>query len=453
MSSYPVPPGPKATPLVGNLAEFGRDPLGFVSMCAKEYGDVVKLRIEKDRDTYLINTPSHIEYVLANTNRIFSKGYHRDPVMRLVLGNGLITSEGEFWMRQRRLSQPAFHHKRIAGYADIMVEFTRRMISSWKNNEVRNSHEDMMRLTMEIVSKTLFHVDLREGSESISHSIETLMQEYNVQMTSVFKRILSLLGLGKLPTPGDTRLHSAVKKLDSIIYNIIRERRTIPGDRGDLLSMLIEAHDEDDGTRMTDKQLRDEVMSLFLAGHETTANTLSWTWHFLAQHPYVEQKVISEIKQVLEGRLPTFDDLPRLKYVEQVIKEVMRLRPPVWWISREANQDCEIGGFHIPAGSEIGMSQWVMHHDPQYFEDPLTFKPERWDDNEEKHLPKYAYFPFGGGPRVCIGNQFAMMEAVLLVTTIAQSFQLEQVKDHPVILEPSITLRPKDGIQMMLRMR
>jgi len=444
MTSYRFPPGPKATPMIGNLAEFGRDPLGFVSMCAKQYGDVVKIRVEKERDTYLINNPSQIEYVLANTNRMFSKGYYRDPVMRLVLGNGLITSEGEFWMRQRRLSQPAFHHKRIAGYADIMVGFT--------NNEVHNIDEDMMRLTMEIVSKTLFHIDLREGAKGISHSIETVMKEYNAQLTSVIKRILSLLGLGKMPTPGDSRLNLAVNKLDSIIYKIIGERRTIPGDRGDLLSMLIEAHDEDDGSSMTDKQLRDEVMSLFLAGHETTANSLSWTWYYLSENPNVEQKLMSEIQHVLNGRLPTFDDLPRLKFVEQVIKEVMRLRPPIWWISREANQDCEIGGFHIPAGSEIGMSQWIVHHDPKYFEDPLTFKPERWNDLE-KHLPKYAYFPFGGGHRVCIGNQFAMMEAILLVTTIAQRFHMERVKENPVVLEPSITLRPKDGIQMILRMR
>ncbi|GAA0133744.1 cytochrome P450 [Paenibacillus sp. YSY-4.3] len=455
MKSYMIPPGPKAAPFIGNLAEFGRDPLGFVSMCAKQYGDVVKIRVEKDRDTYLINHPSYIEYVLANTNRVFSKGYHRDPIMRLVLGNGLITSEGEFWMRQRRLSQPAFHHKRIANYADIMVGFTDRMISGWKNQEVHSIDEDMMRLTMEIVCKSLFHIDLREEADEISHSIETLLQEYNVQLTSVFKRILSLLGLGKIPTPGDSRLNSAVNQLDSIIYNIIAERRKTPGDRGDLLSMLIEEHDEVDGTHMTDKQLRDEVMSLFLAGHETTANTLSWTWYFLAQNPSIEQKLMSEIQHVLNGRLPTFEDLPQLKYVEQVVKEVMRLRPPVWWISREANQDCEIGEFHIPAGSEIGISQWVMHHDPKYFEDPLTFKPERWDnrENREKHLPKYAYFPFGGGPRVCIGNQFAMMEAILLVATIAQRFQLELVNDHPVALEPSITLRPKDGIKMILRMR
>lgn len=446
-----LPPGPKGVPFLGNLPDFGRDPLDFLTKCAEKYGDVVRIRFEKKNEIFLINHPHYIKDVLMNSNRIFAKGYQKDPIMSLLLGNGLLTSEGDFWMRQRRLLAPAFHHQRIDSYSEVMVSFAERMAVSWEDGEIRDIHADMMKLTMEIVVKTLFDTDLHENGDELSHALETVLTEFNTQLTSSFRRILSLLPF-KIPHSGDLRLNEAVEHLERFIYHVIQERRVHNEDRGDLLSMLLQAQD-DDGSKMSDTQLRDEVLTLFLAGHETTANTLSWTWYLIAQSPEVEEKMLAEIENVLGSRNPNISDLSQLVYTHHVIKEAMRLYPPAWIISREALVDCEFGGYHIPAGSEVSMSQWVMHHDSRYFDEPLKFKPERWQDDLEKNLPKYAYFPFGGGPRICIGNNFAMMEAVLLLVTIIRHFRFELFEKDRVLLEPSITLRPKHGIKVLLRAR
>ena len=253
----------------------------------------------------------------------------------------------------------------------------------------------------------------------------------------------------KVPTPGNLRFRRAVRRLDNLIYGIINDRRASGEDAGDLLSMLLAVRDEETGEGMTDRQLRDEAMTVFLAGHETTANALSWTWHLLSGHLEVESRLQEELREVLAGRPPTVRDLPRLRYTDMVVKESMRLYPPAWAFGREALADCEIGGYHVPAGTQLIMSQWVMHRDPRYYEEPGKFRPERWEDGSAEGLPKYAYFPFGGGPRLCIGQSFAKMEAVLLLATIARQFRIHCAPTERIVPQPSITLRPKNGMRIV----
>ncbi|PYI53809.1 cytochrome P450 [Paenibacillus flagellatus] len=442
-------PGPKPIPVLGNLLEMGANPLRFFETCARTYGPVVKLELEKGRDTYLLSRPEHVQFVLTNTQKLFVKGYQRDRILSLVLGNGLVTSEGSFWLRQRRLSQPAFHQHRIEGYAAVMSAYAQRMLAGWRKDEVRDVHADMMRCTMEIVGKTLFDVDLYdpgEGSNEVAESMDRVFREYVKQYASVVRRLLETVPF-PLPLPGNARLKRSVEKLDRIVYGIIERRREENRDRGDLLSMLLQARD-DDGTGMTGEQLRDEAMTLFLAGHETTANVLSWTLYALARHPAAGEVLAAELDRVLEGREPAFADIPRLPYTQAVIKESMRLYPPVWFISREPVEDVSIDGYRLPAGCEVALSQWVMHRHPDHFADPQSFRPDRWSPSFEKSLPAYVYFPFGAGPRVCIGSGFAMTEATLLLASIAQTYRFEPADGREAVLEPSITLRPRYGIRL-----
>ncbi|AEI43754.1 cytochrome P450 [Paenibacillus mucilaginosus] len=443
-------PGPRPVPLLGNLLSMGAEPHVFFAKCAEQYGPVVRIKIDPRRDTFLITRPQDIQHVLNQTQRYFAKGYHRDPILSRVLGNGLVTSEGSFWLRQRRLSQPAFHHHRIRSYADIMTAYAQRMLAAWEHEESRDIHADMMQCTMEIVAKTLFDVDLHaeDGrSNPVGEALDAVFHEYVKQYTSVMRRLLDLLPVS-VPVPGDKKLQESVEQLNRIILDII-DRRQAEGteDRGDLLSMLLLARDED-GTGMTREQLRDEIMTLFLAGHETTANVLSWTLYLLAREPEAEGKLLKELDRVLGGQPPAFEHIPLLTYTQSVVKESMRLYPPVWLISREPIEDVEIGGYTLPAGCEISVCQWVMHRLPEYFEEPERFQPERWTPEFEKSLPAGVYIPFGAGPRVCIGNQFAMMEAVLLLASIGQRFRLTLEPGHKVLLEPSITLRPQTGIRV-----
>ncbi|PZD96995.1 cytochrome P450 [Paenibacillus sambharensis] len=447
-------PGPRPIPILGNFLDLGSNPLKFFSTCTDKYGPVIKLTLEKDRDMYILSRPEDIRYVLVNTQKQFKKGYQRDPILKLVLGNGLITSEGEFWLRQRRLTQPAFHQHRINSYAEAMTHSASRMLEGWRDGEIRDIHQDMMQCTMEIVARTLFNVDLTasEDAKTVGRALDQVLHQYVKQSTSVSRRLLEMLPV-QLPLRGHSELKQSVEELDRIIYTIIDQRRQQENqDHGDLLSMLLLARD-DDGSGMTDEQLRDEVMSLFLAGHETTANALSWSLYALGQHPAAYQKLTDELDEVLNGRLPGLQDIPSLVYTQSIIKESMRLYPPVWMISREALTDVELEGYTLPAGCEVALSQWIMHRHPGYYAEPESFHPDRWTSEFESNLPSYAYFPFGAGPRVCIGSNFAMMEAVLLLAAVAQSYKLELLPEHTVVLEPSITLRPRDGMKVRLSAR
>ena len=427
------------------MPEFNRDTLGFIERC-RDYGDVVRARFLYVTSYFLFN-PNDIEYVLSTNAKNFVKSMSlRSNFFQRLLGNGLLTSEGEFWRRQRRLAQPAFHRQRISAYGEVIVEFTERMISSWQEGETRDIHRDMMRLTLEIVGKTLFNSDVSGDADRVSAILSEIVKPFASQAT--LKWILD----NRLPTPEHFRFHRWAQKIDEIVYRIIAERRAGGRDEGDLLSMLLQEQDED-GTQMTDRQLRDEVMTLFLAGHETTALTLYCSWYLLGLSPAAEQKFHAELHEVLGGRQPTFADLPRLKYTEKIVKESMRLYPPAYAIGREAIEPCEIAGFHVPARTQLFAFQWVTQRDPRYFDNPDNFDPDRWTDDFISRLPKYAYFPFGGGPRVCIGNNFAMMEIVLALATIGQKFRLPLVPDHPVEILPAMSLRPRAGIHVIVENR
>ena len=429
---------------MGVMREFNRDTLGFIERC-RDYGDVVRTRFLWVNAFFLYN-PADIETMLTTNARSYRKAQSlRSPFFHRLVGNGLVTSEGEFWRRQRRLAQPAFHRQRISSYGDIMVQYAQRTIANWQDGEQRDLSRDMTRLTLEIVVKTLFNSDVSKDADHVGQILTSLVKPFASQAT--LKWILD----NRLPTPGHRRYFNAVSEIDRIVFRIIAERRASGYDEGDLLSMLLQAQD-DDGTRMSDAQLRDEVMTLFLAGHETTALALSWSWYLLASHPEAEKKFHAELDEVLGGRTPTVADMASLKYTEMIAKEAMRLYPPAYAVGREAIEETEIGGFRVPKGTQLFAFQWVTHRDARFFEDPAAFKPERWTSEKSEQLPKYAYFPFGGGPRQCIGNYFAMMEIVLLLATIGQRFRFA-LTDETVEVLPVLSLRPKSGIKVKLHHR
>lgn len=431
---------------MGNAFEPRGDPIGYFTKCIREYGDIVFLRF-LGVPMCLLNRPDCIESVLVTQHNNFekSKDYR---ALRRVLGNGLLTSEGEFWRRQRKLVQPAFHQERIAAYTEVMVAYTERMLASWKDGQGLDVHEAMMRLTLDIVAKTLFDTDVSREAEDVGAALQFLMGKFMRQAAFAF------LLPASIPIPTTRRLRRAVGQLDKVIYEIIRRRRASGTMSGDLLSVLLQAQD-DEGLGMTDRQLHDEIMTLFLAGHETTANALSWTWLLLGQHPEVEEKLVEELQRVLGGRAPTASALPRLTYTEMVLREAMRLYPPVWVIGRRALAPFRMGNYELPAETNVVMSQLITHRDAKYFPEPERFDPDRWRPNDPRNLslPRFAYFPFGGGPRVCIGAGFSMMEAVLLLATIAQKFKLTLVPGQSIEKLPSVTLRPKSGIRVVLHRR
>ncbi len=440
MSVAALPSGPNASGLLGDMPAFRRDPLNYMRFCADTYGDIVPLRFGPRR-AFLLSHPDQIEDVLVTQYRKFTKG----PALRRstpLFGNGLLTSEGDFWRKQRKLAQPAFHRERIAAYAQIMVDEAQARIRAWQDGATLDIHQEMMHLTMPIALKTLFGSEL-EAPHRVADALELAQSNF-----ARWIHYISMLPAW-VPTPRIPGLARAIGELDAIVYKLIAQRRASGEDRGDLLSMLLQARDED-GAAMSDKQLRDEVLTLFLAGHDTTALTLTWALYLLAQHPESLAALRSELQTVLQDRVPTVSDKPDLKYTEQVIQEAMRLYPPAWTVGRSAIETCEVGGQAIGVGDTVILSQWVAHHDPRWFADPDAFKPERWNGEFARALPRYAYFPFGGGPRVCIGSTFALMETVLILAVILQKWQPELCAGQSVILQPAVTLRPKSGIQMTL---
>jgi cytochrome P450 len=437
------PAGPAEGLKRWSLGPLNNNPLEYFTKVAREYGDIAGLRVLNFK-TIFINHPDLIEEVLVTNARKYTKG----KVLRAnrhVFGEGLLTSEGDFWLRQRRLAQPAFHRARIASYAATMVEYTRRMLDDWRGGEERDAHQEMMRLTLQIVGKTLFDADVERDAQEVGKSLELLLE-----MGANFRRTIFVPHW--LPTPTNLRVKREIAQIEKIIYRIIGERRASGRDAGDLLSMLLSAQDED-GSRMTDRQLRDEAITLFLAGHETTASTLSWTWWLLARNPRVEAKLHAELDAMLGDRAPTLDDLPKLAYTGHVITESLRLYPAAWGMARLAVEDHEIAGYPVTKGMGVAMAQWVVHRDPRWYDAPEEFRPERWEDDLLKRLPRFAYFPFGGGPRQCIGNTFALMEAALILATIARKFRLRLVSIHPVVPLASITLRPRHGVRVTLESR
>ncbi|NOT48853.1 MAG: cytochrome P450, partial [Acidobacteria bacterium] len=391
--------------------------------------------------------PDLIRDVLVVNAHQFKKGRALQRARQL-LGNGLLTNEGESHLRQRRMIQPAFHRARIAEYARSMVEFADKMSNNWRDGDVLDIDKEMMHLTLQIVAKTLFDAVVDNEADKIGKSMSDLVALFNYLLLPFSE------WLQKLPLPHSRRFARARDTLNSVIYGIINERRASGEDRGDLLSMLLQAQDENDGATMTDEQVRDEALTLFLAGHETTANALTWTWYLLSQNTDKEAELHQELDKLLAGRTPTFDDVPRLKYTEAVLAESMRLYPPAWAIGRLALEEHQIGGYHLPAGSLVLMSPYVTHRDPRHWTEAEKFAPERWLDHGVKEASqKYTYFPFGGGIRRCIGESFAWTEGILTLATLAQRWKLRLMPEQKIGLSAMMTLRPKYGMRMIAEAR
>ena len=435
--------GPKGHWIKGNLGEFVDRRLGFLEDSVRSFGDVFKLRLGPRR-VVVVSHPDAIEAVLVTRSKSFIKHFTlRDT--RSTLGNGLLTSEGEFWRRQRKLAQPAFNRDQIGRHAAMMVEAAERTMSSWRDGQTRDAQADMMQMTLEIAAKSLFDADVTGESAAASAAMELVLNAFTVRMG----KIVPLPEW--IPTRHNRQLRRAVGQLNTIVYRMISERRRSGEDRGDLLSMLLRASDAEG--RMTDAQLRDEAMTLFMAGHETTANTLAWVWWLLAEHPEVEAELHAEVDRVLAGRVPTLEDLPRMPYLNDVLTETLRLYSTVWLLGREAIEPVTIAGHRIKKGWTVYMSQWIVHRDARWYDDPLSYRPERWADGLMKRIPRYAYFPFGGGPRLCVGNHFALMEVALILATIAKRYRLRLAPDANVVPLPTMTLRPEFGVKVVLESR
>jgi cytochrome P450 len=432
-----------ASPLgsaISNLLRFRRDPLVFFSSIAP-LGDAIAYRMGPRRVVFL-NEPEYIKDLLITSNRKFIKSMVLQRAKR-VLGEGLLTSEGEFHLRQRRLAQPAFHRDRIAGYAVMMEREAEDMARAWQAGTIVDIHEEMMRLTLVIAGKTLFGSDVQKDAEEVGKALSDFMEMFGFIFLP-FSQYLE-----RLPIPPMSKVRRARATLDTIIYRLIRERHASGEDKGDLLSMLMSATDvEGDKSRMTDQQLRDECVTIFLAGHETTANALTYAWLLLSQNPAAESRLAEEIRALGDRQL-TIDDVPRLKYTYGVFAEAMRLYPPAWGLGRQALEEHTFGDVKVEPGNMVICSQWVMHRDARYWESPEEFRPERWL-TDGKSRPRFAYFPFGAGPRQCIGESFAWTEGVLLLATLARRFRLLMRPGYQLRLRPAITLRPRERVPMQL---
>ncbi|MDG6967532.1 MAG: cytochrome P450 [Nitrososphaerota archaeon] len=408
----------------------------------QEYEDIVKLRMGLDT-VLLVTSPALIQEVLVTKQRDFVKGRFLQNTKK-VFGEGLLTSEADFHHRQRRLIQPAFNHERISAYAETMMENEERVTGSWTDGLVVDVHEEMTRLTMSIIAKCLFDRDVWSSARTMSEDLTNVIEYFEV-LSSPVARLLEAL-------PSARKYHRSVARVDEFVYRMIEERRAMPADAGDLMSTLLAARDRD-GSAMADSQVRDEVLITFAAGHETTSNALSWTWYLLSQNPAVEAKLHEEVDAVLGDGRPAPDDVPRLGYATRVLTESMRLYPPAWILVRQAVNDVSLGGYLVPRGSSLVVSQYVAHHDPRLFADPEAFEPDRWTDAMRAALPRFAYFPFGGGARSCIGEPFAWMEGVLLLASISRKWSMARLGGRKVEMLPRITLRPKGGLQMRLTRR
>jgi cytochrome P450 len=436
-----LPPGPKGTLIGGNIHQFRACLLDFLLETARDYGPLTSFRIGPRR-VFLASAPDLIEQVLITDAKHYIKHFGA-RAYKPVLGNGLVTSEGEYWHRQRKLIQPVFLKARVQSYAPIMGELTERMLDSWTSGKTVLINDEFGTLTSRIALKTLFDLNHDGDRERFNETLRLSFDLMSARLRRIFKLPLWM------PTPETLCLKRSISELERKVEGFIAAARARQDMGDDLLSRLMLAQHED-GTRMSDRQLRDEVMTLYLAGHETTSLTLSWTWYLLAQHQRVEEKLVSEWQQVLGGRTPTVDQLQQLPYTAAVIAESMRLLPPVYAIGREAIGDLELGGYRVRRGYTVLMSQWVNHRDPEYFPEPQQFRPERWENGLAKRLPKFAYYPFGGGQRMCIGSTFASIETPIVLATVGQRYRFTVDSEADIGIKPQITLEPANGIPATL---
>ena len=447
--NYRFPPGLKLNLPLYLSRRFFRvgNPILLFEHLTKTYGKMAHYRVGPS-DIVLVNEPEFIREILITQAHTFIKE-RTQKRMRILLGEGLITSDGESHKRQRRIAAPAFHRQRIQAYGSIMVERAAAMRESWSEDKEIDASAEMMRLSLEVVARTLFAQEVTPDILSINHEVNAIMKLYNFLVA--LPRAEDYL---HWPIPGLMRFRRARKRLDEVVYRMIAEHRAAGVDRGDLLSMLIRSRDdEQDHSAMTDEQVRDQVLTIFLAGYETVANALAWTWMLLGQNPAAEAKLLTEIDSVLGGRLPTIDDLPQLRYTEMVLAESMRLYPPAWAMGRQATSDVALGPYLFPAGTYFFFSQYIIQRSAEHFPDPLRFDPERFTPERKAGRSKFVYFPFGAGGRQCIGESFAWMEATLVLATIAQRWRLRLVPNQRLEVQPKITLRPKYGIRMVPELR
>ena len=447
-------PGPKGLPWLGSVLPAWRDPLALFLESRARYGDVVRFKFGPF-DYYLVNDPNVVKHVLVDNPKGYTKSRNYLG-LKVVLGEGLLTSEGDHWRRQRKLAQPAFHRDKLAGFANQMSTATRDMLSRWTREGGTDAfciHAEMMRLTFRIVGLTLFSSDVDGDAKGVGQALEVAMHWANDHAES-FVRVPPWI-----PTPANVRFKRAKRTLDDVVFRLIAERRDAAkksGDVGsDLLGMLMAATEDGGavGSGMDDQQLRDEIITMILAGHETTANLLSWTFYLLSKHPEVERRVRDEAQRVLGDRDPVLEDMKGLEYTRMVLEEALRLYPPAWVFERQAVVADELGGYRIEPGAIVGLCPYVLHRHPDHWENPEGFDPERFRPERADKRPRYAYLPFGGGPRTCVGNHFAMMEAQILLSMIVREHRLELEPSHSVVLDPVITLRPKHGIQVRRRPR
>lgn len=441
-------PGVRGLPLLGNLLEFRRDRFNLYTRIREECGDIGEYHLGARR-VVMLNAPEHIQAVLIDHDDDFEKSPASTYFLRPVLGNGLLTTDRVSHKRQRKLVVPAFQHRRIAAYGETMVEFAQRVQQTWAEGHIIDIEEAMTRLTLGIVCKALFDTDVLNQTKEIGEALTIALHHITEQITAFIPLPITW------PTSSNLRFRKALTYLDATIARMIEERRSNYQDRNDLLSLLLQAKDEGDGSGLTDKQIRDEVMTLFLAGHETTAVALTWTWYLLTQHPEIYAKVLNEVDTVLKGRAPTVADLPNLPYTLQVLKEALRLYPPVHSIGRLTAVPIKLGNYSLPAGVIVGVCFYLIHRRPDYFPDPERFNPDRFTPEAEQRLPRFAYMPFSAGPRNCLGSQFAMMEGHLILATLAQhvTFKLASDAGQNIAPNPLITLRPKSSIKMIVQRR
>ncbi|TFH24752.1 MAG: cytochrome P450 [Myxococcales bacterium] len=441
------PIGPRGNLILGHVGSIERDALGFLERCHREYGDVVRLRFFIWPAVLLVH-PDHVKHVLQDRHAAYDKNTMDWRMLRPVLGESLLTSDGDTWLAQRRLMQPAFHRDRIAAFGELMVEQTVAMLQRWepaaRAGDTLDVAAEMSRVTLDIVTRALFGAVVKADADVVGEAVTSLNRQF-------LEDGFTLQGLIAMFTGRPTRsARRSLALLHGIMNDIIAARRTASEPGSDLLSLLLAARDEETGAGMDDAQLRDQVLTLFVAGHETTSNALAWTWSLLARNPEATACLHDELARTLGGRLPTVADLPQLTYTRMVLDEAMRLYPPAWATSRNATEEDEIGGYRVRKGSLVALSPWLTHRHPGIWPDPLVFRPERFAPEAVAARPKFSYYPFGGGPHLCIGNSFAIHEAVLVLATVSQRYALTLADSRPVEPEPMVTLRPRGGLPMKL---
>jgi cytochrome P450 len=442
------PPGPRGFPLLGSLPKLWADPLQAFADIVRDYGDIVRMRV--GTTVFFLNHPDHAKQVLQDRQARYARSFiHR--MFKPIGGEGLLTNEGDSWLRQRRLAQPAFHRERLAQLASVMTHHAEIMLERWERSaskgEIVDLSKEMLGLTLATAGKALFGADLTGKADELGPVLRTVL---NI----VGERVASFISfLAAIPTPQNLRFRRAMRELDRAVQSLIEAKRARPGEQGDVLSMLMAARDEETGEGMSDRQLRDEVVTLLIASHETTAVTLSWIFYLLTRHPEAGNRLHAEVSRTLSGRLPSAEDVRGLPYTSEIIQEALRLYPPGYMLSRTLIEEDDVGGYRFPVGATVMMSPYLLHRLPAFWEAPEEFRPERFAPERAQERHRGVYLPFGAGARQCIGNQFAMMQMTLIVAMVAQRFSVSLAPGHAVVPEAALTLRPKHGVRIRLERR